>query len=62
MTQEILRWKLLPFSLLGEAKQWYTNAVGSTNGDWDELINKFYLVFFPISRINSLPRAILEFE
>ena len=24
MTQETLRWKLFPFSLLGKAKQWYT--------------------------------------
>jgi hypothetical protein len=33
MTQEILIWKLFPFSLKGEAKQWYTNTVQSMNGD-----------------------------
>jgi len=32
------------------------------NGDWDELKDKFYLAFFPISHIVSLPRAILDFE
>ena len=32
------------------------------NGDWDELKDKFYLAFFPMSRIDSLPRAILDFE
>ena len=37
MTQETLRWKLFPFSLIGKVKQWYTHAVESTNGDWDEL-------------------------
>ena len=42
--------------------QWYTNAVRSTNGDWDELKGKFCLAFFPMSRIESLPRAILDFE
>jgi hypothetical protein len=32
------------------------------NGDWEELKDKFCLAFFPMSRINSLPRAILDFE
>jgi hypothetical protein len=31
-------------------------------GDWDELKDKFCLVFFPMSHIGSLPRAILDFE
>ena len=46
----------------GKAKQWYTHAIGSTNGDWDELKDKFCLAFFPMSRIVSLPWAILDFE
>jgi len=62
MTQETLKWKLFPFSLMGKAKQCYTHAVESMNGDWDELKDKFCLVFFPMSRIDSLPRAILNFE
>ena len=62
MTQETLKWKLFPFSLMGKAKQWYALTVGSTNGDWEELKDKFSLAFFPMSHIISLPRAILEFE
>ena len=62
MTQETLKWKLFPFSLIGKAKQWYTHVVESMNGDWDELKDKFHLAFFPMSHINSLPRAILDFE
>ena len=27
MTQETLRWKLFPFSLMGKAKQWYTHTI-----------------------------------
>jgi hypothetical protein len=42
-------WKLFPFSLMGEVKQWYTNAIGSMNGDWEELKYKFCLAFFPMS-------------
>ena len=45
-----------------KAKHWYANAIGSMNGDWDELKDKFYLAFFPMSCIVSLPRAILNFE
>ena len=45
----------------GEAT-WYTHAVESMNGDWDELKDKFYLAFFPMSCIDSLRRAILDFE
>jgi hypothetical protein len=62
MTQETLRWKLFPIFLMGKAKQWYTFVVGSTNGDWDELKDKFCLAFFPMSCISSLPRAIFDFE
>ena len=62
MTQETLRWKLFPFSLTGKAKQWYTHAIESTNGDQEELKDKFCLAFFPMSRIGSLPKAIFDFE
>jgi len=62
MTQETLKWKLFPFSLIEKAKQWYTLVIESTNGDWDELKDKFYLAFFPMSCIVSLPRAILNFK
>jgi hypothetical protein len=62
MTQETLKWKLFPFSLIEKAKQRYTLAIESLNGDWDELKDKLYLAFFPMSCIDSLPRAILDFE
>jgi hypothetical protein len=45
-----------------KAKQWYTHVIGSTNGDWEELKDMFCLGFFPISHIDSLPRAMLDFE
>ena len=49
MTQETIKWKLFLFSLLGRAKQWYAQTVGGINGNWDELRDKFYLAFFPLS-------------
>ena len=62
MTQETLRWKLFSFSLMEKAKQWYTHAIESANGDWEELKDKFCLAFFPMSHIGSLPKAIFDFE
>ena len=60
MAQETLRWKLFPFSLNGKVRQWYAHNVGKINGEWDELQDKFCLAFFPISRIASLQKQILD--
>jgi len=60
MAQETLRWKLFPFSLAERAKQWYTHNVGKVNGEWEELSDRFCLAFFPISRITSLRKEILD--
>ena len=49
MSQDTLQWKLFPFSLDERAKQWYTHKVGKVASDWEELRNRFYLAFFPIS-------------
>ena len=54
MTHETLKWKLFPFSLSGEAKQWYIHVVGCVNGSWIELWDKFCSAFFPLSRICAL--------
>jgi len=32
------------------------------NGDWEELMNKFCLAFFPIFRIIALRQEILNFQ
>ena len=37
MSQEMLRWKLFPFSLHERARQWYDHNVGKVNGEWKEL-------------------------
>jgi hypothetical protein len=41
ITQETMRWKLFPFSLIGEAKQWYARTTENVNGDWGELRDNF---------------------
>ena len=62
MAQETLRWKLFPFSLSERARQWYTHNVGKVNREWKELRDRFCLAFFPISRIASLRKEILDFR
>jgi hypothetical protein len=54
MRQETLKWKWFPFSLIERGKQWYTHAVGSENGDWHDLRDRFYLAFSPISHTLGL--------
>ena len=62
MSQETLRWKLFPFSLIEKAEQWYTHNVGNANGDWEELRDDFCLSFSSASHTTSLRSEILAFE
>src|SRR6185312_3896853 len=62
MTQEALRWKLFPFSLIERAEQWYTRMIGNMSGDWEELRDNFCYSFSLTECIDSLPTDILDFE
>ena len=62
MSQETLRWKLFPFSLVEKAEQWYTHNVGNANGDWEELQDDFCLSFSSLSHEASRWGDILVFE
>jgi hypothetical protein len=62
MTQETLRWKLISFSLIERAEQWYTRTIGSMSGYWEELQVDFCYSFSLTKRIDFLPIDILSFE
>ena len=47
---------------MGRAKQWYDLTVGSMQGDWETLCSKFCLRFFPISKVVSLQKEVLNFR
>ena len=47
---------------MGRAKQWYSQTVGSMQGDWETLCSKFCLCFFPISKVVSLRKEVLNFR
>jgi hypothetical protein len=56
------RCNLFPFSLEDEARRWYTFASVQVKGSWDELVKKFLLKFFPISKVQDLRRQVLTFK
>jgi hypothetical protein len=56
-----LMWNLFP-SLEDEARRWYTLASVEEKGNWDQLVKKFLLKFFPISKVQDLRRQVLTFK
>jgi hypothetical protein len=56
------KWDLFLFSLEDEARRWYTLASVEAKGIWDELVKKFILKFFPISKVQDLRRQVLTFK
>ena len=62
MSPETLKWKLFSFSLTGLAKLWYTWFVESAQGEWEAVKAKFFLTFFPITRVVCLRREVLNFK
>ena len=62
MTQEVLRWKLFPFSLIESTEQWYTRTIGNMSGDWEELRDDICYSFSLTECIDFLPTDILAFD
>jgi hypothetical protein len=62
MSQETLKWKLFLFSLTGLAKLWYTQNIGSVQGEWEVLQTKFCISFFHISWVDQLRHEVLNFQ
>ena len=62
MSDKTIRWKLFPFPLTERAKHWYSQTVGSMQGDWETLCSKFCLCFIPISKVVRLRKDVLNFR
>ena len=61
VTQEAIRLRLFPFSLLGKAKQWFYlnyNAIDTC----DNCSNAFLVKFFPMGKTNALRNKISSFQ
>jgi hypothetical protein len=61
MNHETLKWKTIPFSLMGWAKQWYRLYVSGCHGSWVVLKDQFCFSFFPLSKIIDLQNEVLNF-
>jgi hypothetical protein len=57
MDHDTLKWKAIPFSLMGWAKQWYKLHVSS----WVILKDQLCFAFFPLSKIIDLHNKVLNF-
>jgi hypothetical protein len=55
------KWNLFPYSLADEAKRWHALASFEVKGNWNDLMKKFCLKFFPISKIQRIRRQVITF-
>jgi len=62
MHRETMKWKLFSFSLTGRAKDWYSIAVRSVEGDWNIIKEEFCLCYFFSSKIVKLCIKALSFD
>ena len=56
-----IRLCLIPFSLVGKAKQWFYKEKEAVNM-WDKCSMVFLTKFFPIGKTNALRGKILNFQ
>ena len=62
ISQETLKWKLFSFSLTGLAKKWHAQDIGSVEGSWEALKDKFYFTFFPLNKIVDIRIKVFSFS
>jgi hypothetical protein len=62
MSDETIRWKLFPFSLMGEVKRWYKLTIWNSQGDWGALCSNFCLEFFSTYSVVKLRVKVLTFK
>jgi hypothetical protein len=61
VTQDAIRLRLFPFSLLGKAKQWfYSNKEAVST--WGKCSNAFLTMFFLLGKTNALRKKISRFQ
>ena len=61
VTQDVIRLRLFPFSLVRRAKQWFYNT-REVNDTWEKCSNAFLAKYFPLGKINALRSKISNFQ
>ena len=62
ISDKTLRWKLSPFSLRGESRQWYSQKVSQQRGECGVLRANFCLDFYSLDHIGDLRLEVLSFK
>jgi len=58
ISQESVRLRLFPFSLMGESCKWLAELPRDSITSWDELVTAFQVQFFPHSKMMTLRDSI----
>jgi len=61
VSQDIIRLRLFPFSLLGKAQQWFYKG-GEAVDTWSKCAAAFLAKFFPLGKTNALRGKISSFQ
>ncbi|XP_031100833.1 uncharacterized protein LOC116004803 [Ipomoea triloba] len=62
VTEEVVRLKMFPFSLIGEAARWLDSHIDNHFRFWDQLHRVFMQEFFPLTKTLKLRRQIQDFK
>ena len=62
ISQESIRLRLFPFSLMGDATKWLAELPRESITSWEELLAAFYEKFFPPSKMLKLRDSIQNFK
>jgi hypothetical protein len=57
-SEEFVHLRLFPFSLHDRAKAWLDSNMHGSITSWEDLLNKFYNNFFPMSKVNECKKEI----
>jgi hypothetical protein len=61
MTQDQMRARIFPFSLLGKALQWFYSQLAETVENWDTLMRAFMKEYYSPDKTQSLRNKIATF-
>jgi hypothetical protein len=61
VTQDVVRLRLFPFSLLGKVKQWFHSNKEAVS-TWEKCSNAFLAKFFLLGKNNALRNTISTFQ
>ena len=62
ITEDVIRMRLLPFSLRDKVIGWFQSLQAGSIGTWEELAQRFLSKFFPLSKTSQLKGEIAQFQ